>query len=483
MKIEDFKLSTSVFSILGIFLFIFVLAEAIWMPLTHDEYSTIGFSQESIIDIITYKNPIPNNHILNTLLLKVNISIFGDRLFTNRLFNILSFIPFYIFTVLLSGLISRDMFLRFTLVVMVTMQPFFMDFFSVSRGYCISLCFLMISLFYFARTLTNLTTKNLVLSLTTGALGVIASFTLLNYYIPLSFLLAIFIIKNYRINPATANVKIQLLIIGLIGALLASFCYLPFSRMMATDQFVYWGSNGFFKDTVVELLYSLRSGIQYFRWDKEVYAFVIVSLFIIIFLSGFYIWYRSKTRDTMYVYFSALFLLTLLYNNVQFYVAKVPFLNARTSLFFVPLASVCIIYAIKKIYEKKDWLGIMICVSLSIFGIQHFLRGANPKSNFEWYQDEHNYQVLKEINNVIMMENFSKPVKVNCHWIFHPSLSYHVSQKYNGLIELIPYHKEIQPTSDALFYYTTSDEKDQLGSKYKVISEYAWKTRVLLKLK
>ena len=67
--------------------------------------------------------------------------------------------------------------------------------------------------------------------------------------------------------------------------------------------------------------------------------------------------------------------------------------------------------------------------------------------------------------------------------LFHPSLSYHVSQKYNGLIELIPYHKEIQPTSDALFYYTTSDEKDQLGSKYKVISEYAWKTRVLLKLK
>ena len=483
MKIEDIKLSTSVFSVLGAFLFIFVLAEAIWMPLTHDEYSTIGFSQESIIDIITYEDPIPNNHILNTLLLKLNISIFGDMLFTNRLFNILSFIPFYIFTVLLSGLISRDLFLRFTLVVMVTMQPFFMDFFSVSRGYCISLCFLMISLYYFARTLTNLTTKNLVLSLTTGALGVIASFTLLNYYIPLSFLLTIFIIKNYRSIPTAVNVKFHLFLIVVIGLLLASFCYLPFSKMMATDQFVYWGSNGFFKDTVVELIYSLRSGIHYFRWDKEVYALVIFSLFIIMFLSGLYIWYRSKTRDTMYLYFSALFILTLLYNNVQFYGAKVPFLNARTSLFFVPLASVCIIFAIKKIYESKDWLGIMICVSISIFGIQHFLRGSNPKSNFEWYQDEQTHQVLREINNMIIQNGYKKPVKIDCNWIFHPSLTYHIEKKYQGVMELMPYHKDTQVGSPAVFYYAESWETEALKEHFIAVKEYAWKTKFILRRK
>ena len=483
MKLQDIKLSTAVFSILGAFLFIYVLAEALYMPLTHDEYSTIGFSRESIIDIITYKNPIPNNHILNTLLLKLNISIFGDILFTNRLFNILSFIPFYVFTVLLSGLISRDMFLRFTLVVMVSMQPFFMDFFSVSRGYCLSLCFLMISLFYFARTLTNLTTKNLTLSLTTAALGVIASFTLLNYYIPLSFLLSVYVITNYRRNPTKSNVKIQLFLIVLIGAVLASFCFLPFSRMIATNQFVYWGSNGFFKDTVVELLYSLRSGVQYFRWDKEVYALVIVGLFLLLFFQGCYFWYRSKNKDIMYVYFSALFMLTLLYNNVQFFVANVPFLNARTSLFFVPLALVCSIYAIKKIYEFKDWLGIMICVSLSVFGFQQFLRGANPRANFEWYQDEYTHQVLREINNMIMQQGYKKPVKIDCNWIFHPSLTYHIEKKYQGIMELMPYHKDTQVGSPAIFYYAESSETEALKEHFITVKDYAWKTKFILKRK
>lgn len=57
--------------LLGLLLCIYVIAEAYLMPLTHDELSTIGFSRQAISNIITYKDPIPNNHILNTLLLKL----------------------------------------------------------------------------------------------------------------------------------------------------------------------------------------------------------------------------------------------------------------------------------------------------------------------------------------------------------------------------------------------------------------------------
>ena len=93
---------SKIFILLGFVSFLFVTRAAILIPLTHDEYSTIMVSYQSLFDIITYKDPIPSNHILNTLLLKLNIITFGDHLFSNRLHNILSFIPFYVSTILIA---------------------------------------------------------------------------------------------------------------------------------------------------------------------------------------------------------------------------------------------------------------------------------------------------------------------------------------------------------------------------------------------
>ena len=107
----------------GIILFFLIIREAILLPLTHDEYSTIAVSFQPFWDIVTYKDPIPNNHILNTLLLKCNIIIFGDHLFSNRLHNVLSFLPYFIYSVLIARQISKDIVLNMLFVLMVNFQP------------------------------------------------------------------------------------------------------------------------------------------------------------------------------------------------------------------------------------------------------------------------------------------------------------------------------------------------------------------------
>lgn len=468
---------------LGVLLLVYVFSEAWLMPLTHDELSTIGFSKQSIFDILSYKDPIPNNHILNTLLLKLNIAIFGDNLLTNRLPNIMAFILYYLFSVKLAFRIGNDFLFRTGLVITMTMQPFLFDFFSVSRGYGLSLGFMSMSLYYMADFIKKTEISALFKSLVSAAIGVMASFTLLNYYLPLIFILFITIILKPNSSKSNELMKKSFLVMFCISLVLAGLCFTPFSKMMQTDQFQYWGSNSFYKDTFTELLYSMRSGIHYFRWDKEVYALVGLMIFLVIAFSGIYSFLLKKSKDPIFLSFISLFVLVILYNNMQHYLIGVPFLNARTSLFFIPLFSIVLVLSIQQITIIKEWLGVILICSTSLLTIQHFFRGCNPKANFEWYQDGDTYNVLKEINNIIFQESMPRPVKIDCHWLFHPSLTYHIEQNYKGIMEVAPYHKEINHETNALFYYTVSDEQEVLKSKFEPVREYSWKSRYILQAK
>lgn len=479
--IESKELKAYIFLVL--LLGIYVISEAYLMPLTHDELSTISFSKQSILDIITYKEPIPNNHILNTLLLKLHIYIFGDNLITNRLPNILAFVVYYIFTIKLGFLLGKDAFYRSGIVILVTMQPFLFDFFSVSRGYGLSLGFMTLSLYYLVLYVKNHRLNQMVLSIGFAAIGVVANFTLLNYYLPLVLVSGIYLlIGSKRSNDYIHLIKGVAGIVG-ISLILAGMCYLPFKKMMATNQFQYWGSKSFYHDTVVELVYSLKSGIDYVPWNKEEHAYVISGLMLIILISGFYHYMKEKAKDNNYFIFLSLFVLMITYNNLQHYLAGVPFLNARTALFFVPLTAILVVLSIQNIGFKKDWLGIILVSFLSIINIQHFFRANNPKANFEWYQDEQTHQVLTELNNMIMQNGYKKPVKIDCNWIFHPSLTYHIEKNYQGVMELLPYHKDTQVGSPAMFYYVESWETDALKDHFIPVKDYAWKTKFILRKK
>ena len=153
MSFKKIDFEIKLFSLIGLFIFFLVTKEAYTVPLTHDEYNTIACSQTSFWDIVTYKDPVPNNHILNTLFIKLNIALFGDHLFTNRLHNFLFFIPFFIYLVLSASLLFKDIWLRIGLVCLIVLQPFLLDFFAVTRGYGLCISFQMISIYYFIKKL------------------------------------------------------------------------------------------------------------------------------------------------------------------------------------------------------------------------------------------------------------------------------------------------------------------------------------------
>lgn len=466
---------------MGLLLWILVAREASRVPVTHDEVNTIALSQAPLWDIISYKDPIPNNHILNTLFIKVDQAILGDGLFRSRLHNVLAFVPFFLFTVLLAKRLFRDAWLQFALVGLITLQPYMLDFFAVARGYGLSVAFEVGSLYFLFRRLQGGNLSDLVRSVTLAALGVYANFTLLNYYFPMLLVLVSDAFFRYRSGEAKVLIKVLPVLAG-ISLLLGILSALPFMRMMETKQFVFWGTAGFLTDTAQPLIGSLRSGTEYFRWSNEEVYRILMGLIAFLVASAAALWTFSSNRKVTFVSLGLL-ACTLLYNHMQFWLMDVPFLNARTALFFIPLVSICMVAGLDGWVRFRPQAGYILVLLICCLSVQHFVRGFNGRSIYEWYYDENTFDVIRDINELADKEGNNRPVKVNCHWIFYPSLSYHIARQCPDAIELVPYHKDLQPDSDALFYYTQSDEKDALQEKFGPVKEYGWGSRFLLRRK
>lgn len=466
---------------LGVIIFMLILKKAIAIPITHDEVNTIATSHTSFYDIITYKDPVPNNHIFNTLLIKINQIIFGNSLIAARLHNVLFFIPFYIFTVLLSSLAFRDSWIRAGFTLTVILQPYLLDFFSVTRGYGLSLAFLMVSLYYVVMYERKKSMKLLVLAEISGVLGVYANLTLLNYFIPIQALIFYLNLSTFYTSQRQTfwkTILIQLVSILVLGLLMI----FPILKMTSTDQFVYWGSTGFFSDTVVALVSSLKYTATYFNWTKQTNALLVVGIIIITISLGIGIglYHQHRQKSILYLSVTTLFLV-LVYNALQFYILKIPFLNARTSLFFVPISMLPFFASIDviQIYLKK--VGTWMTFLLIVFITHHFIITFQEKNVFEWWFDENTFEVLDDVQKDATASQITTPIMIDCSWLFQPSLSYHGDQCCKSTIQIVPYHKDPNANSDAIYYYATSDEAPSLDSSYHKIKEYGWGSRILFK--
>jgi hypothetical protein len=125
----------------------------------------------------------------------------------------------------------------------------------------------------------------------------------------------------------------------------------------------------------------------------------------------------------------------------------------------------------------------ILIIGINSLFVQHFIRGFKVNSNFEWYYDKNTYEVLDYIKELAESGQVSKPVKVNCYWIFYPSMSYHAEHHYKDVIEIVPWNTKIENDQTSLFYYTEASEKDKLSVRFDIVKDYEYGARYLLRAK
>jgi hypothetical protein len=474
---------------LGSVLLLYIIIRAVLLPITHDESNTcFTYSELSFHDIVTYAIPVPNNHILNTLLIKFFASLFGMHQLIARLPNILAFVLYFIAVYKLTLRISPNPYVSFFSLCMMLCNPFLIDFFSLARGYALSISFMMASVYFAWLFIRDQKNSNLACSIFLGMLGVYSNFTIMDFYFTLVILLGIITLQDKWLSRKENHLLKSLLnpwsIIAGGSLLLAAVSYVPITKMLATNQFQYWGMNGFYVDTILTLLRSSLYGISYFRTSVEIISYPIIGFAVIMFLVAIVIFFRQKgiPGKNGQVFFMFVFAGTILINVIQFHLFHVPYLTTRTALFFYPLLAINLGFFAEWLRQQKQKTGVIFSITLTLLIIAHMARAVNFRSCYEWWYDENTFDVLNFLEKE-HEKNRKEKISLNTNWLYFPSMNFYVHYDKIDWLHLAPFHQDIQPDSSYDYYYATSDDKPTLDSVYETVLSFGGDSRLLMKRK
>lgn len=162
--------------------FVYVVLRAIYVPVFHDEASTF-FTYILTGDFIPFfAHWDANNHVLNSALSHIFFKIFGPNPWSIRLPNVLVFLAYGFFTVRIAQEISHTL-VRWMLLIGLLTSTFVLEFFALTRGYGMSIAFLLGALYYLSKYLHLTEIKYQLLVWFWLILAVTANLALLNSYL------------------------------------------------------------------------------------------------------------------------------------------------------------------------------------------------------------------------------------------------------------------------------------------------------------
>ncbi|MGN6566833.1 MAG: hypothetical protein ACTHJ0_02710 [Flavipsychrobacter sp.] len=430
--------------------FTYVLIRSLTVSITFDEVWTIkDFVPLPVMYIINYTPPDANNHIINTLLIKLLFAFANHNVFIARLPNVLAFILYQYFGYRLCSKFLLP-FIGLAAYLLLLLNPFLLDFFSLARGYGIALGMQMASFYYFAIYIKDLSPRFALLTLVFGSLSVLSNFPGLNYWLAMFFIILFLplIIKH--------KVKYRLILINslLTAGFLLLIIYEPIRKMKENGDLYYGGNNDFYHDTLISL-------IKYSFYSPAISHTAILSLnvflafCIVIIADSYYFNYSLYSLKT-----TLLVVLTISIASVitQHYLLHTLYLIDRTALFFYPLFILLLCLAIND-FPSAPLSITLVALPVLAFSVNCF-RHTNFFKTATWYFDAHTLSILRYINN--QGKTKGRPVTVDFSWPFQSSFYYYAETNKYPFVKIIMNREDraaIQDTANYYVYLNRSLEK------------------------
>lgn len=461
LSYKNISLQLSLAILSGIGVLWFVIYKASHTSFTHDEsYTYTHYVHQGFMDIISYKTPYTNNHILNTVFMKYSEVFFGSLELSLRLPNILAFIIYSVFSILL--LYKYIPKLIFPFYLLMVLNPHLLDFFALARGYGLSFAFLMMSFYYLSLYFTSKQNKYLILFNVGAFLAVMSNFSLLNYYV------AALIVHNMvsyimsKIDPQEnpyhfyQQNKINILSVLLSGMVL----YEPLRRISKMSLLDFGGKNGFMEDTVGTAIYS-------FFYDMNVTPFyetilkglilLIVGLILAIALKA--IIQRNinflKSNISL-VLINSILLAIVVITIVQHLVLGNDYYIHRFALFFYPLFILNVVFLLNYSVQSFKITGISCSYSLASLALLNIYINHNITSYKDWKIDCD----VKTMMQKLILEHEkspSKQIRLGINWLFEPSTNFY---RYTWNLKwLNPTHRRGVNKNDDYLYVLKTDKE------------------------
>ena len=466
---------TGLWIIFGV-VFISILYKIIHIPITHDECATtLYYFNYSAWEIMMYPDNWPNNHILNTLWTKFFIILFGKEQWVVRLPNLLSFIGYVVAAYFIIRLqFKRNSVLILAAVFLFIGNSYLLDFFSLCRGYGMGSAMATTSVCFLMYGFNKNRDTHIWLACVMAILASYANFTLLVFWITITGLCGIYFLHKYW--GLLSQVLKRLGVLAIVSVGYFALIITPLHKMTSTNQFVYWTSKGFYRDTLYSLAENWRYTDGFPKWISS--DALVISVLILLFISiAVIIWRFIKTgwswdnfKRPITIAFLSL-CLTVTVNIIQCAITNTPNLSGRTALFFYPLFSILLVSLLAEIDDFNNKIvTYFLAIAIPGIVIWYMISTYNPRSVKEWNYDENTLEVIEYLKD--SSADSKEKITLCTNWYFHPSFTFYHHTGKTPWLTLYPYNKNINKETDVEYYYIMESDLELLTPEFKRVKNF-----------
>lgn len=458
---KNISLLIQLILVTGVFAYVVIRANS--LSFTHDEAFSYKF-------LIGQDDPqvTANHHILNTQLMGVSKSLFGKSELALRLPNVLAFLLFAAGYFLITTRTKiKHSWLLFALYFF---NPFVLDFFSLARGYGLSMGFVSISLYGSLRLNQSEIwisfRKYTVLAFLFATLALFSNLSAVNFYLVLlGYVLLIFFKKEFfQLPKKQVFVSIILFLLFLLPLYVAidRLLYLKDLNELYFGADSLWDSLGTFAaNTIYSAGYPefVYNGIQYI-----IFIFFLIGVVVLFFrIKKFY------EQDVLLI-----FPVMILGFYIEYIVFGAKFPMGRTTLF---LYVIFLIYVARfftfpnKPKLKLPFQALSIVGSMALF--IHFFNVANITKTANWGYDSYTSVVMKEIKKI----SKEKQASFSANWLFEPAVNYYI-EYYEIDMPRID-RRGVRDSTEYIYEF----EKELNDSLFQVVKKYDVSETVFAKKK
>lgn len=474
----------------GVFFLLYIGTRANRLSMTHDESSTTNVVDGSYSDIMFSPSMFgsANNHIVNSMLLKKSVALFGWHEWSIRLPNVLFFVIYFFAVVLLVQKLISNNSIRLAAVFFLCASHFLLDYFSLARGYGIAVAFEMLSLYFLIQYFVTRNTKLIFSSFLLAALAAYSNFTWLNLYLAQWLALnLIFLIDKKDIAVGIIVKKtVQLNSYPLIVLLaLTVFIYKPISYLSGNNEFK-WGSN-----TWLDSFHSLVSNLHYSRTDYllmyDTRIFLLKAFVVIIFIAGCMLsvqriaakrWQQVELFPYYALLLSVLLTGVLIVSTIlQRHLLDTFYIDGRKALLYVPVLLILFAALVTWLLHYYPGTGKTIWLLAYTTGLIHLISIFNFYSCNEWWYDASSKMAYQFIIN----DNSQQPKTTGVNWLFSQSMDFYNKRMFSNAIPRLQKTSEMKDFNDVNYVYVLGDEIRVVPPQFKPIKRYLWDRFILIR--
>jgi hypothetical protein len=412
---------------------------------THDESLTYRlYVHLSWCDLLSHAESYTNNHMLNSMAMKVTECAFGPGEFALRLPNLVALLVYLVYAALLVRPLGPVIGTLTYLCLVFAVQV--IELFALARGYGLSFGFMLMALYHAWRSLVTGAWLHVVLAQVTAVLAVLSSFVLLHFVMGLAGALPMVVL----LCPAEAGERVFFLRAlkrhALLLPLTAALMVWPLYRVASGNGFEFGHARGIVNDTFASMMLAAFPGVSFTGavifgvWYAGVGLCVLLLVHALRVRRSGDLQGRWPARPPVLLY-QAVLPACLLVIVLQHAILDTPYPEVRYSRYLVPLA-VLFLGAVAALVARGRWQrpSVLFMFVAACASVIAFIRLSGYRTSAEWRYDMDTDRVMAMIRSDLSAPGTGTgPVRLGHVWLLEPTVNYY--RQRDGIARLRPAHR------------------------------------------